>query len=163
MNFTFRDYWGVSFCRKSNMSKNVFILSKNPIASRKLEEQIKELGYESESHVGLSSLQEAVGIESAMVVIIDKMAGDDEAEVWVSELRMKFPRHCLLLMISNSENHLLKNYVKAGVTDVLQKPLHPVALSLRLKVHQPKALSSLPTQNEMIVGSEDDDSIKHVS
>lgn len=145
------------------MSKNVFILSKNPISSEKLEVHLREQGYVSECHVNLSTLLKAEGIDSAMSVIVDKLAEDNEAEDWVSQLRMQFPRLCLLLMISNTENHLLNNYMKAGVTDIIHKPWHPVTVTLRLKVYETKAKNSLPTQNERLVSSDVSEPIKHAS
>lgn len=146
------------------MSKDVFILSKNLISTQRLEEQLSQLGYRPESHVELATLLEAKGIDCAMAVIVDKMAGDNEAEKWISELRRLFPRHCLLLLISNRENHLLVNYVKAGVTDLIHKPWHPLTVSLRLKAHSlARPSRDLLAQKNVFIESNEEDSLKHAS
>ena len=144
------------------MSKTVFILSKNPIFSRDIEEQLKPLGYQAESHVSVETLLKAPGIDTATAIFIDKMKGSAHAEKWVAELRVHFPRMSLIVLMTESENHLLKSYLNAGISDHLQKPVHPDLLRLRLQLHQSRQQQSTK-EDPLTLTSEDHSDIKHVS
>lgn len=139
----------------------LYLLNKNPISAGEQARMLQSFGHEVLVFNRLDPLLGAMTLDPPRLILVDKHLGDPVALDWVSRIKSEKPNQAVIVLIGNSEQRLLRSFMKEDIQDCIFKPFTSEVLYLR--THSFSKLRKREVARDLFHEFIDEDGIKYVS